>query len=432
MTLASCPSCGAPHGPEARYCIHCGRLVGARSVDLDRAFEVAREREAEEAAVVELPAETRSIWRRPAASALVGTALALGVLGGLLIGPDGRAEGRAPVLLGGAAAPVAAAASTAAPAPTAAPPATEGTTDLTPSAADDTATAADDTTAAADDTSVAADDTATSDDTTSGTDDTTATDDDGATADDTTADDGDGSSDLSGLVDAASTLPPIEHVWVIAVPGALVQRDGSYLGETLWSLGTVLTKYAPGATDPLAGGQALVGGKAPTLAGQLEAKDKAAKVYASGDAACARNPFAAFASDAGAAATCADVAALSADLGAEDTTPSFSYILPDPALDAAGLDRFLEQVVAPIRRTEAYKSGGLVAIVPTATGGSDAAAATGALLLSPFAAAATTVGDDAGPGVLLRTVEDLFGLDPLGAAAADGVSALGSDVLAKP
>ncbi|WP_445148677.1 zinc ribbon domain-containing protein [Baekduia sp. Peel2402] len=429
MTLARCPSCGAPHGAQARYCIHCGQLLGERSVDLDRAFEVAREREAEEAAAVELPAQTRSIWRRPAASALVSTALALGVLGGLLIGPDGRAAGRAPVLLGGAAAPAAAAASIAEPATTAVPPATEGTTDLTPSAGDDTTAAATgDATAAADDDTTAAD-TAASDDTTT-TDDTTTSDDGGTTADNSTSDDGDGSSDLSGLVSAASKLPPIKHVWVIAVSGPLAQHDGSYLGETLWSLGTVLTKYGPGATDPLAGAQALVGGKAPTLARQLKDKNKTAKVYASGDAACARNPFAAVASDAGEAATCADAAQLTADLGARDTTPELSYILPDPTLDVAGLDRFLEQVVGPIRRTETYKSGGLIAIVPTAT--TDASATTGALLLSPFAAAATTVGDDVGPGVLLRTVEDLFGLDPLGAAAADGVSALDSDVLAKP
>lgn len=426
MSGSTCPSCGARHGAQRRYCLRCGALAGERPVGLEEILAAAGERDPEArpaAPPLVATAAPRGVWRRPGASALVASALALGLAGGFLLGPEGGAAQRTPVVLGGvaaSAAPPAAAASVAVPGTTATPPDTEGTVDLKPSKK--AAAAAPTTTAAA---SVPS---ATTTTTTAARADTTPAEDDAAPGGGGRAGDGGREGDTStAAAPAAGALPPIDHVWLIAVTGALPERDDSYLGDVLRAHGTLLSGYAPDATDPLAGAEALVGGAAPTLAGQLIAKHDTVKVYASGDAACARNPFAAFASATGDAATCSGADQLAADLGAGGGIPAFSYILPDPSADAAGLDRFLERVVAPIRRTDAYKSGGLIAIVPTAAG---SAGATGALLLSPFAAEATSVGGAAGPGVLLRTFEDLFALDPLGLAARDDVSALGSDVLA--
>jgi hypothetical protein len=420
-----CPSCGTPFADHQRYCLRCGELVGERSVDLERAWALARAEDApalasEAEADAAVPAATgaTSLWRRPVASLLTGGALAVGTLGGFLLGPAGSSadHGRTPVLLGAlgnaAAASTATPAGTdATPATTDAPPATDaGATDLTPAAttADDTATpsAADDTTtAAADDTTTAADDTSTSSDDVS---------------DDTDAG-GDGSQDLSGLVDAAGALPPIDHVWVISVTGqdaeALFGDPHGYLSDALVARGTLLSKYTPAADTPSA--------DAKTLVDQLAEKGTSWRAYAE-DAAAPRNPFADKADGV------VGLDRLATDLQAQDTTPAFSYIIPAPADDGSTgtgpLDAFLERVVAPIRRTDAYKKGGLIAIVPDAP----AATATGALLLSPFAAGATAVDTALAPGNLLKTFEALFDLDAAGAAAGAGVKALGSDVLAKP
>jgi hypothetical protein len=462
--FAPCPSCGTPHRPDARYCVRCGTLVGARSIDLDRAFDAAREREDASATAVEpdggVPART-AVWRRPAASILTTAALAAGVLGGFLLGPDHGAAQRGPVLLGGlgtAAAPAATTATAAGPSAaddtaTTAPPAVEGDADV-PAAADTTSTAAGDDTSSA-----AADDTSTStsaggDDTSSG--DTSASD-DTTTSDDTT--DG-GDKNLGGLAKKATGLPPITNVWVIGVSGqdypALFGTADGYLSGALASRGTVLPNYTPAAGGPLAGAMALLSGQAPTaatptdvptLAGQLTAASKTWRAYVEGagatgcappaDPGTARNPFAFFTTITGAADCASDVVDLSnltTDLGAADSIPAFSYIVLDPSHDGggpsgtAGLDAFLQTVVAPIRRTDAYQSGGLIAIVPTA-GAPGSTAPTGALLLSPFAA--RNIADDTalGPYALLRTIEDAFSLDHLGHAADGGVKALGAGVL---
>ena len=453
-----CPSCGTPHRPEARYCVACGTLVGERSIDLDQAFAVAREREAaavDPAAALDGGVSARTpIWRRPAASLLTTAALAAGVLAGFLLGPDHGAARRGPVLLGGlgAAAPPAAA-STATPASadtTTAPPAVAGDAAV-PSAADDTPT-----TAAADDSSTSTSGGGT--DLSGAGDDTTSDDPSSSSDEDTTT--GDGDANLSGLV--KTSLPPIAHVWVIGVSGqdypALFGTPAGYLSDALVSRGTVLPHYAPAPGGPLPGAMALLSGAVPaaatptdvaTLPGQLDAASKPWRAYVEGagttgcaapaDPATSRNPFAFFTKVTGAtscATSVVDLSQLTADLADEGTLPAFSYIAPDAAHDGggpagtAGLDAFLQRVVAPIRRTKAYKSGGLIAIMPTA-GAPGSTAPTGALLLSPFAAPATSVDTAAGPYTLLRTIEDAFALDPLGHAADDDVKALGDDVLAR-
>jgi hypothetical protein len=463
----TCPSCHTPFADHQRYCLRCGALVGARSIDLERAWAIAREAEVAEAAdtgVVEgaspagaptpTPTPTpTSAWRRPAASLLTAAALAAGVLGGFLLGPDGgfADRGRGPVLLGGLGAAVAPASSAvpgaeAGAASSDAPPAIDdNSTDLTPAADAGTADASA-SPSASDDTSPAS----TGDDLGSGTDLSGVADDTsagtGTSGDDTTdtGSSGDGSTDLSGLVSGAGSLPAIEHVWVISVTGqdyaALFGTESGYLADVLASRGTLLSHYTPagGAQALLTGLDAATPGAA-TLLSQLEAKDKSWRAYVEdgGAAACtapasARTPFA---TGADCATDVVGLDRLTTDLATADTIPALSWIVPGTGDDGSApagtpaLDRFLERIVAPIRRTTAYRSGGLIAIVPDAgSGTTPAPVATGALLLSPFVAHATAVDTAVGPPVLLRTLEDLFSLDPLGHAGDDGVSALGSDV----
>jgi phosphatidylinositol-3-phosphatase len=166
---------------------------------------------------------------------------------------------------------------------------------------------------------------------------------------------------------------------------------------------------------------------------------------------------------------------LARDLRAARTTPSFSWIAPNlcnagseaPCADGSpgGLpaaDAFLATWVPRILASPAYRAGGLLLVVfagragttgtagtagttsaTRTTGGTDTAGATGAtddaagtaagaggetagagapprngaLLLSPFARAGTTAASAYDPYALLRSIEDLFALRPLGRAA---------------
>jgi hypothetical protein len=239
---------------------------------------------------------------------------------------------------------------------------------------------------------------------------------------------------------AAAGLPKIDHVWVVAVDTPLPASDEGYLGETLLGRATELSGYAPVATDPLAGAADLVAGGAPsataaTVAGQLAKADRPWRVYVPGAADCttaatSANPFLAFPSIAATPACAegvADLAALPDDVRSAARTPAFSYVATTPTADPAALDAQLRQIVEAIRAGPAFKKSGLLAIVPTvATPG----ARTSALLLSPFAAPSTSISTRIGPYALLRTIEDLLGLDRLGHAADDDVRSLGRDVLA--
>lgn len=222
--------------------------------------------------------------------------------------------------------------------------------------------------------------------------------------------------------------------------GAPVAAGDGYLGETLFARGTELPKYAPVSTDPLAGAAALVAGGEPsadatTIANQLTAAKRSWRGYAPGTPSCSdapgANPFLAFPTVTSAPDCTKAIVGLSTlpdDLKSADATPAFSYVATDPTLDPAALDAQLKQVVEPIRKSAAFKASGLIAIVPTAA---NPVAPTGALVLSPFAAGSTSIGTAFGPYSLLRTFEDLLGLDRLGHAADKDVKALGPDVLTK-
>lgn len=124
---------------------------------------------------------------------------------------------------------------------------------------------------------------------------------------------------------------------------------------------------------------------------------------------------------------------LSGDLKKADATANFSYVSPDlcnagfrdscpegTADGAAAADAFLAKVVPEILASPAYKADGLLIV---SFGAADPAPPsdpapvdpkkTGALLLSPLLAPGGTDGAQYDPYSLLRSIEDMFGLQPL-------------------
>jgi hypothetical protein len=83
--------------------------------------------------------------------------------------------------------------------------------------------------------------------------------------------------------------------------------------------------------------------------------------------------------------------------------------------------------------SKAYADGGLVVVTFDAGAPDDADAGggrVGALLLSPFVEAGGTVNAPYDPFSLLKSIEALFGLDPLGYAAETKLKAFGPKVFA--
>jgi hypothetical protein len=133
---------------------------------------------------------------------------------------------------------------------------------------------------------------------------------------------------------------------------------------------------------------------------------------------------------------------LTADLRKADKTPSFSFIAPTLCNSGAtgqcpvggtegapSADAFLSTWVPKILASPAYKADGLLIVnfaaanPPVTTPGAVPAPATdplhvGALLLSPFLTPGSTDAAPYNPYSIVRSNEDLFGLDPLGLAGA--------------
>lgn len=159
-----------------------------------------------------------------------------------------------------------------------------------------------------------------------------------------------------------------------------------------------------------------------------------------------------------------DLSALPADLAKADTTPNFVLITPDLCSDAhdepcvdgrpgglASADAFLRTWVPRILSSPAYKRDGVLIITFDESDGpqSDASACcgegptpntplpgitgmgggrVGAVVLSRWVRPGTTSTTAYNHYGLLRTIEDLFGLDHLGYAGATGVDSFGRDV----
>jgi hypothetical protein len=117
--------------------------------------------------------------------------------------------------------------------------------------------------------------------------------------------------------------------------------------------------------------------------------------------------------------------ALPADLAKAANTPELSLLVPAGAgLDAAPA---VHDLVARITASPAYTAGGLLLLVVDAPPpGADPVAlpATGALVLSPRAAAGQATDTATGPVALLRSLDDLLGAPALGAAASAPAGAL--------
>ncbi len=133
---------------------------------------------------------------------------------------------------------------------------------------------------------------------------------------------------------------------------------------------------------------------------------------------------------------------LTADLRKTGKTPNYSFIAPTlcnagasgqcppgGTEGAAGADAFLAAWVPKILASPAYKADGLLIVdfaaanpAATASGTTPAPAAdplrVGALLLSPFLTPGSTDAAQYNPYSILRSNEDLFGLDPLALAGA--------------
>jgi hypothetical protein len=157
------------------------------------------------------------------------------------------------------------------------------------------------------------------------------------------------------------------------------------------------------------------------------------------------------------------IGALRTDLAKASTTPSFSYVVPDRCHDGnptpctpgapAGMtaaSSFLSRVVPEITESAAYKKNGLLVITTDeapstgeygdsssccgqprfpnlpapATGAATprGGGAVGALLLSPYVKGGTTSSEQLNHFSLLRTIESLLGVTPLGYSGAAGVA----------
>lgn len=293
-----------------------------------------------------------------------------------------------------------------------------------------------------------------------GTTDSSSTDDDTAT--DAPADDDETPEDPATTPTPAPKLPPVKHVWVVALTGhsydesfgagaAAGTGTESYLSTELRAKGTLLPWYHAAGHDLSAGGVALLGGqkdalgpfddKTATLADQLTGAGRTWKAYVEGataglspgDNPCLRppqeqprNPFLRFASITGAAecgSAIAELDRLAPDVADTDSAPAFSYILPGPAHDGstslADADAWLRATLPTILDSKAYNDGGLVIVTFDAGAPADAEAGggrVGALLLSPFVTAGGTVNAPYDPFSLLASIEGLFGLERIGYA----------------
>jgi hypothetical protein len=287
------------------------------------------------------------------------------------------------------------------------------------------------------------------------------------TVDDTPSPDA-GTTDDS-VTTPASKLPPVKHVWVVALTGHSYDESfgaGStapYLSTELRAKGTLLSWYHAAGHDPSAGGVALLGGqkdafgpfddKTVTLADQLTGAGRTWKAYVegataglnAGDNPCLRapeqqprNPFLRFASITGAAecgSSIAELDRIAPDAADTDSAPAFSYILPGPTHDGstslADADAWLQTTLPALLDSKAYNDGGLVVVTFDAGAPADVEAGggrVGALLLSPYVTPGGTIGAPYDPFSLLASIEGLFGLDPIGYAKATKLKPFGPKV----
>ncbi|MEY2568923.1 MAG: hypothetical protein QOE35_3452 [Actinomycetota bacterium] len=229
----------------------------------------------------------------------------------------------------------------------------------------------------------------------------------------------------------------------------------------------------------------------PTLMSQLEAKGLTWKGYmedmgtpcnhpaanaqdttqtasAQSQYAARHNPFVYFHGviddDAACKSKVRDLGDLGADLATAATTPNFTFITPDLCHDGhdatcanpaqkgglPGEDEFLQQWVPAILASPAYQQDGVLVItydesesgaeaccneqagpnspVPGGPDNGPGGGRTGTVVISPFVQPGSVNDTPYNHYSLLRSVEDLFGLEHIGFAGADGLAPFGNDV----
>jgi hypothetical protein len=433
----TCRECRAPVSGDQRYCLHCGARVGVARLDI---LSHARGWQEPEPPARAASTDARMPTPRVAASvALVAViaGVALGAAAGPGSVPSLAAESQAPLTIVALAPPALAAPPAAAPStPTEDLPVVQAPSDsATPVVSSPVETPA---TPAPD----------------SGT---------GPTSDQPTPTD-----------ETAPALPPIKHVWVIALadhgygeafgPAAV----SPYLSTELRAQGALLPSYYA-VTHPAApNGTALVGGRAgpadavpypakvASLADQLTGAGLTWKAYVEdlasvppGTNPCTRpdprNPFLSFHSvldSPDCPASVVGLDRLAPDLAAPDQTPAFSYLVGPATTEFAATEPWLRNVVGQITATKAYKDDGLIVVTFDQAGTAGPAVDTrgccgvapgkgggrvGALLLSPFVEPGDTIALHADHYTVLRAVEDVFGLPHLGHADDASVLPLTAD-----
>jgi Phosphoesterase family len=250
-----------------------------------------------------------------------------------------------------------------------------------------------------------------------------------------------------------------------------------YLAGTLRPKGLLLSKYKAVTTGGLANLIALISGQKPTadqqagcaayndvdprtrvgcvfdkevdtLPGQLTAAGRTWRGYVEDSDAgqppdtcrhpapggplepvMARNPFLFFHAivDGDCAPNVAGMSRLAPDAADAESAPTMSLVVPNACHDGrdqpcaegapAGVgaaDLFLLQQIGPLLKSKAYEDDGM--IVVTFDAGTDPSKPVGALLISDAVKAGGTDDGAYDHVALLRTLEDLFALDPLGEA----------------
>jgi hypothetical protein len=263
-----------------------------------------------------------------------------------------------------------------------------------------------------------------------------------------------------------------------------------YLSRELPAQGVLLRHYHSTGPGALANGLTLLTGRRATpqaeadcpvygercrsdavsLPGELSDAARSWKAYAEGAGAACRRPadgqdpwraprpgdaYAAFrvpflymeGLDADCAASVVDLASLPDDFSDTDLAPSLAYVVPDlchsgaelpcPEVPgASGLERadaWLRDWIPRISASPAFQDDGLLVVLfdgggvtPATPGGPPPA--TGAIVISPFAAAGTVSPEPYDHLSLLRTLAGTFGVEPPGRSARAHVHVLGREV----
>lgn len=242
-------------------------------------------------------------------------------------------------------------------------------------------------------------------------------------------------------------LPPVTNAWIVVLGGP--DPQSTYLSQTLSDAALPLAGYAQSAPGSQLG-SALIGGRKDdvqsyaaadhTLVDRLIERGRSWKAYidppagqvdpagrCSGAAASdPLNPFLRFASVTtlpGCAESIVPLAQLSTDLAAKEAVPTLSYLAL--GTDATGVPVAPEPTISAITGSAAFKQSGLLVVVEPAAEGSPGRA----WIKTPYTDTAAATAEKVSEFTLTRTIEELFGLEPLNTEATANVEPLATETL---